>query len=317
MNKPINDLIFKELIKRGYSLDGKTRVWNIADSKLWYLTPEQAKAYLDLENSKDYSGRMFETEIHMLKEFMPEISEKVLNGSAVNIIDIGCGDGKKAVPVIEVLHKQVKLRYCPIDISGYMVNHAIQKIKKLNKGEVVEFKYNISDFDNLENVSSLLTDGEFRQNFFIFLGNTIGNFEMHEVMYEVVEAMDSREDFLLIGVALANGSQKELLKSYKHKFNDDFFRLMMYQLGFSPEDIEMDVRFQNSRIELFYNVKKNKTVSLGDKSINFIKGDQMLIGISHRYTEKELLDALSLYFKNCELFLNKDKSWALVLCKKS
>ena len=39
----INDLIFKELIKRGYSLEGKTRIWNIADSKLWYLTPEQAQ----------------------------------------------------------------------------------------------------------------------------------------------------------------------------------------------------------------------------------------------------------------------------------
>jgi len=39
----INDLIFKELIKRGYELEGKTRVWDVADSKLWYLTPEQAQ----------------------------------------------------------------------------------------------------------------------------------------------------------------------------------------------------------------------------------------------------------------------------------
>ena len=29
----INDLIIKELIKRGYSLEGNTRIWNIADSK--------------------------------------------------------------------------------------------------------------------------------------------------------------------------------------------------------------------------------------------------------------------------------------------
>ena len=49
----INDLIFKELIKRGYSLEGNTRVWNIADSKLWYLTPEQAQGYLDLDSDKD------------------------------------------------------------------------------------------------------------------------------------------------------------------------------------------------------------------------------------------------------------------------
>jgi len=38
-NSKINDLIFKELLKRGYSLEGNTRIWNLADSKLWYLTP--------------------------------------------------------------------------------------------------------------------------------------------------------------------------------------------------------------------------------------------------------------------------------------
>ena len=52
-SQKINDLIFRELIKRGYSLEGNTRIWNIADSKLWYLTPEQAKAYLDLEELKE------------------------------------------------------------------------------------------------------------------------------------------------------------------------------------------------------------------------------------------------------------------------
>jgi hypothetical protein len=52
----INDLIFKELIKRGYSLEGNTRIWNIADSKLWYLTPDQSQAYLDLERSQRYKN---------------------------------------------------------------------------------------------------------------------------------------------------------------------------------------------------------------------------------------------------------------------
>ena len=50
-SQKINDLIFRELVKRGYSLEGNTRIWNIADSKLWYLTPEQAQGFLDLEAS--------------------------------------------------------------------------------------------------------------------------------------------------------------------------------------------------------------------------------------------------------------------------
>ena len=52
----INDLIFKELIKRGYSLEGNTRIWNIADSKLWYLTPDLPLLLVkrNIENYKYY-----------------------------------------------------------------------------------------------------------------------------------------------------------------------------------------------------------------------------------------------------------------------
>jgi len=313
----INDLIFKELIKRGYSLRGNTRVWNIADSKLWYLTPQQAQAYLELENSKDYSKRMFETEIDMLKKFMPEISKKILHGSAVNMIDIGCGDGKKAVIPLEILHTKTKIRYCPIDISSYMVTKAIEKIKKINKGEVVEFKWNISDFDNLENVAYLLKDNEYRQNFLLFLGSTISNFEIHEVLYEIVEAMDENEDYLLIGVALSENNPEELVKSYKASgLNDKFLGLILLQIGFTREEIEADARYENSRLEWFYTLKKDKTLVFEDKKIHFYKGDQILVATSYRYNEADLKKVMNIYFEDFKFYFNKEKTWALILCKK-
>jgi uncharacterized SAM-dependent methyltransferase len=317
MTEKINDLIFKELIKRGYSLRGNTRVWNIADSKLWYLTPKQAKAYLDLENSKEYSKRMFETEIEMLKKNMPEITTKILHGSAINIIDIGCGDGKKAVVPLEVLYDKTKLRYCPIDISSYMVSQAIQKIKKMNKGEVVEFKWNISDFDNLENVASLLKDHEYRQNFLLFLGSTISNFEIHEVLYEIVEAMNDDEDHLLIGVALTEANPEELVKSYKASgLNDRFLGLILLQLGFTRDEIEADARYENSRLEWFYTVKREKELQFENKKVQFHKGDQILVAVSYRYSEEELRKVLNIYFDDFKFYFNKEKTWALVLCKK-
>ncbi len=316
MTEKINDLIFKELLKRGYSLRGNTRIWNIADSKLWYLTPMQAKAYLELEKSKDYNKEMFEKEINMLRKFMPEISSSVVHGSAVNVIDIGCGDGKKAVVPLEVLHDKTKLRYCPIDISSYMVTQAIQKIKKINKGEVVEFKWNISDFDNLENVASLLKDPEYRQNFLLFLGSTISNFEIHEVMYEIVEAMNGAEDYLLMGVALSNTPPSDLVKSYKTEFVDNFLSLILLQLGFEKKDIELDVRYENSRVELYYLIKKDKLIELEDKKIYFNKGDQILVSISYRYSEEELRKVLEIYFGEFKFYLSDDNTWALVLCKK-
>jgi len=312
----INDLIFKELIKRGYSLRGNTRVWNIADSKLWYLTPKQARAYLDLENSNDYNDQMFRTEIKMLEEFMPGISEKVLCGSAINVIDIGCGDGKKAVPTIEALHKSAKLRYCPIDISSYMVTRAIEKVGKMNKSDVVNFRWNISDFDNLENVAALLRDNEFRQNFLLFLGSTISNFEIHEVMYEIVEAMNSEQDYLLMGVALSNVDTKDLVKSYKMGYMRDFLSLTITGLGLSKDDVEFDVRYENSRIEMFFVVKNDKTLVFEDKKVNLYEGDQIVVAFSYRYNEEQLRKIMDIYFDEYKFYFNEDRSWVLALCKK-
>lgn len=312
----VNDLIFKEFIKRGYSLEGKTRVWNIADSKLWYLTPQQAQAYLDLEGSKDYNKAMFNTEIEMLKVFMKDISKEVINGDALNIIDIGCGDGKKAVPVINHLYDRVKVRYCPIDISGYMVQKAIEKIKKLNKGEVVEFKWNISDFDNLENVSSLLRDSEHRQNLFLFLGSTVSNFDFHEVMYEIAEAMDKGSDYLLMGVALTSAKVEDLVKSYYSPLVDNFLSKVLTEIGIRKEDIEMGVRYKNSRVEIYYTIKKDIKLTFGDQAIYFLKGDNVLVAISYRFNEKDLKKSMKMYFRDVTFYTNSDDSWALMLCKK-
>jgi uncharacterized SAM-dependent methyltransferase len=316
MAERINDLIFKELIKRGYSLSGNTRIWNIADSKLWYLTPEQAQGYLDLENSGGYKEMMFSAELKMLKKYMPEIAGKIWNGSAINIIDVGCGDGKKAVIPLEVLHKKTKVRYCPIDISSHMITQAIEEIKKLDKGEVVESKWNISDFDNLENISSLLRDSVFRQNLFIFLGDTISNFEIHEVLYEVVEAMDEDRDYLLIGLTLANTPPDELVKPYKQEALDKFLSLILTQLGFKKDEIEFDVRFENSRVEMFYTIKKDKSLEFSDKSVRFQKGDQILTAISYRHRINELEKILKIYFEEYKFYFNENKTRALILCKK-
>jgi len=225
----INDLIFKELIKRGYSLDGNTRIWNIADSKLWYLTPDQAQAFLDLESSKDYQKEIIQKEIDLINDNIKEIIDKV-GKENINIIDIGCGDGKKAVIFTEYLKGKMKIRYCPIDISSYMVEKAIEKIKNADVGEVVEFQWNISDFENMENISILLRQGAFQKNLFLLLGNTLGNFEINELLYEMRSSMKGG-DFLLIGNGLDNRNADEILKAYDNEHLDRMLIKTLTQIG--------------------------------------------------------------------------------------
>ena len=83
----VNDLIFKELIKRGYTLDGNTRVWNIADSKLWYLTPEQAQGFLDLDHDSAYKKETGQPAAkELLRENIKRLAENISTDS-INIID--------------------------------------------------------------------------------------------------------------------------------------------------------------------------------------------------------------------------------------
>ncbi len=313
-SKVINDLIFRELIKRGYSLEGNTRIWNIADSKLWYLTPEQAQAFLDLEDSKDYQKEIIQKEIDLIKEKMEDIM-KMIGNDPVNIIDLGCGDGKKVVIFLEKLKDRARVRYCPIDISSYMVEKAISRIGKLGIGEVVQFQWNISDFENMTNITSLLRQSHFKKNFILLLGNTLGNFEINELLYGIRGAMKDG-DVLLIGNGLDNRKPKEILKSYNTKEINHFWIQVLLQLGFEKKDIKFGSRFINSRVEVYYTILKEHVINFQGKEIIFNKGDQILTGVSYKYDKYDFRSFLNMYFAEVNMVTSEDKSYGLAICKK-
>jgi uncharacterized SAM-dependent methyltransferase len=310
----INDLIFRELIKRGYSLEGNTRIWNIADSKLWYLTPEQAQAFLDLESSEDYQKDVIQKEIDLINENIGEVTKKV-GKENLNIIDLGCGDGKKAVIFIEHFKEKNKLRYCPIDISSYMVEKAIKKVKETDVGEIVKFQWNISDFENIGNVSQLLRQGEFKKNLILLLGNTLGNFEINELLYEIRSSMKGG-DFLLIGNGLDNRKSEEILKAYNNEYLDKMLVKTLTQIGIKMEDLKYGARFKNSRVEMYYTLKKDHKISFLGKKVQFNTGDQVIVAVSYKYNKTDFISFLNLYFDDVMVSPSKDGSYALALCKK-
>lgn len=310
----INDLIFRELIKRGYSLEGNTRIWNIADSKLWYLTPKQAQSYLDLEDEEEYKKTVTQQEVDLINDNTEEILEK-LGNEPMNIIDIGCGDGRKASLLIKKF-KGTKIRYCPIDISSYMVNKAIEAVKESNTvEEVVEFQWNISDFENITNISTLLRQGEYKKNVFLLLGNTLGNFEINELLYEIRSSMKGG-DFLLIGNGLDHKKPEEILKSYNSEHFNKFSIHPLLQLGLKKENLEFGVRFKNSRIESFYTIKEAVEISFLGRSVKFEVGDQVIVIVSYKYNKEDFISFLNLYFDDVMAKISKDGSYALALCKK-
>jgi len=245
---------------------------------------------------------------------MKEILSKI-GKSPLNIIDLGCGDGKKAVIFIEHLKGKVRLKYFPIDISGYMVDKALERIRKLDAGEVVQLQWNISDFENLPNIASLLKMSGFKKNLILLLGNTLGNFEIHELLYQVRNSM-SDGDFLLIGNGLDTRHPDEILKSYNTPEVNDFMMHIPTQIGLEKDDLIFGTRFRNSRVEIYYTINKDKKVEFQNKVVNFNRGDQILVSISYKYDKHDFMSYLKMYFGDVEIFVSKDNSYSLILCKK-
>lgn len=315
----VNDLIFKELIKRGYSLEGKTRIWNIADSKLWYLTPGQAQGYLDLDADNSYKKNTGQFQAEDLIKNNINLILDIVRGSPINIVDLGCGDGEKAADLVKEIKRKkpkLKLRYCPIDISGYMVGKAIETFSNLKVDEIIEFQYNISDFENLENVTPLLRKGKYKKNLILLLGNTLGNFEINDLLYAVKGSM-RKGDVFLVDIAVDDNKNEERAEAYrKNKRVNEWLIHIPLQLGLSENDVELGVRFRNSRIEVYYTIKEDKKVTFQDKTVYFNKGDNIIIVVAYKHDKDDLKTYLNMYFDSVNVRISKEGAKALAICEK-
>ena len=123
-------------------------------------------------------------------------------------------------------------------------------------------------------------------------------------------------EVLLIGNGLNNANVEDIVKSYNSSDVYNFLIHLLTQLGFEAGDLDFGVRFENSRVELFYTVKDNVKISFLGKNVYFNKGDQIIVSVSYKYDKDEFKSLLNLYFDDVDVFTSKDESYALALCKK-
>lgn len=314
--KEINEIVFRELIKRGYSVKGKSRFWNIADSKLWYLTPEQGKAYLNMENSERMQKSFSKVELSLMEKNISEVRDSIQDTS-INVIDLGCGSGKKAATFIKLLNekKQFKVRYCPVDINPDFVSSAIETVRKENPDEVIKMQWVVSDFENIESISKLLRYKEYQKNVFLLLGNTLENLELHDTLYHIRRAMLDG-DILIIGDGLDSVDKDELFHIYSSEKIQAFLDHIPFELGFDKDDVKMIIEFNNSRVEISYEIKKAKTISAAGGEISFEVGDRILVFFSYKYSKDDMISFMRMYFDDVVFFTDEKKSYALIVCKK-
>lgn len=309
----ISDLTFKELLKRGFRMDGETRVWDLADSKLWYLSDSQSEGFLELTRTARYQASVVDKEIQLLRSTMDVILDS-LPSRHCNVIDLGCGDGIKASLFLSELAGDAKVRYCPIDISSYMVSAAASTVRQLNTAEVVELKWNVSDFDNLTNITPLFRENGYSSHLMLLLGNTLGNFPAQDILPSIQQSMDD-SDVLVVGNGLENKGA-DWTAGYKGPVIDNWLRKVIKKIGLTDEDVKYDVRYRNQKVEMVYVLQNNTSVRHLDREVSFKKGDVIVVAESYKYSLEEFEKLFTDLFEHVQIQTNSDDTYAVAICKK-
>jgi len=310
----VNEIIFKELIKRGYSIRGGTRVWDISDSKLWFLTPELSKGFVKVRGELPiYKRHIIEPELNLLKENAKKISE-MAGPEKFNLIDMGCGTGGRADILIKNMPSGVKLKYCPVAMNSYFIDSSIEKIKSLSD-KVVSVKSFISDFSDFDDMIGVVKGGEFQRNVVMMLGSRISHYEINEILFRLSSGM-FKGDILVVGNGIRSGEKRFVeLDKYKSPLFNEWFINIMRGLGFKDEDVEYDARFENYRVEGFYRIKNDKTIDHKGRKIQFRKGDEVVVAVQYKFFENELKDFFKMYFCDVEV-VKSESEYALFICTK-
>ena len=260
MKTKLNELILNEFVKNGYANRDGVRVWDISDRRFLYFTKDLAKGFLKLRKFKPYKKQVLNREVKLIKRLMGEVSNG-LNNESFNLIDVFCGDGKKASAFIKSLDNNSNVKYCPVNVGSYLVDLAVKNVKRKKFKNIKDIKSCVCYCDSYDfaKFANSVRDKKYKRNVFLILGSVLASYQINDYLYGLSHNM-KKGDYVIIGNGIRVGQRLVSLEKYKNKIWDAWFFNLMKEIGFEKGDLEYDVRFGNSRIEMFYRVKNQKKI---------------------------------------------------------
>lgn len=307
----VNKELFKSLMKTGFSVNSGKKTWDISERRFLYMTPDLANGFLEIRKFPAYKKEVVDREIALIRAYSKTLSEEIGEGP-INLIDIYCGDGKKAIEFVKSI-KAKNIVYYPTNVSNYLTDIASKNMKD-ELG--IQSKTIISDGYGhiLKGEIEKIRNEKPAKNIILLLGSVLGSYEINDYLFELRSVM--REgDILIIGNGVREGERLVNLEMYKHPIWNNWFIHLMKELGFKEDEVEYDARFNEVRVEGFYRINGDKKISVNGEKIEFKKGDEILAAILYKYYPEELEKFCKMYFNEVLLTLDSDKGYALVICK--
>ena len=306
---------FEELIKKGYvqRSDGR-KIWDIANRSLLYMTKDLAEAFLRLQSHPRYKATIVNIEMELLEKVAKDFLFKA-GSEPFNLIDISCGNGKKAASLMSLLQDKVDINYLPVSSGSYLVNVALENVRKENFQNVKDAGGMVANLDDFQDLFKNARSSGYMRNVILLLGSVLASYDLHEYLFNLTLKM-SHGDSLIIGNAIRTGDRFSNIENYKHPLFPEWFGCLMSEMGFEDGQIEYDARFENGRVECFYTLKENVVLDFEGQRFEFKKGDEVIVAVLYKYYEQELLKFCKMYFREVELLKDRDGEQAIVVCKK-
>ena len=311
----LKQALFKELIKQGPSEENGKRIWNVAIRELLYINEEQAKSFLKLRSHPRYAETIVNKELDLMNSNKDFITEQI-SGGPFNLIDIASGDGTKAKFFLNLFDcADFKIRYCPVNVSEYLVNLSIENLKNSKFKCVKDFQPRVGSFNSLEEFSSDLKTGDYQRNVYLLMGSVLASFDINEYLFKLSDSM-LKGDCLIIGNGIRKGERLVNIDAYKHPSFSGWFIHLMRSLGFKDDEVEYDARFNEMRVEGYYKIKVDKEIEMNGRSVKLKAGDEILVAVLYKFFEEELKKFCEMYFSEVNLFKDREDEYALVVCRK-
>ncbi len=262
------------------------------------------------------------TENTLLSQYAVDIIKKT---KPEQILELGSGYSVKTRRLFDACqHISHNCTYAPFDVCEEAL---VESAKKLSKEyQWLNLKPLLGDYNaGLGNLP--VANGS---HLYLFLGSTIGNFELHEAndFIEELYKVMRKGDNLLIGVDRVKESEV-LHAAYNDaqgitaEFNLNVLRVLNRELNanFNIEEFSHSATFNThkERIEMRLVSKSDQEVIINDldRSIRFNQDEEILTEISQKYTYKGIEEMLSAAnFSITEHFEDENAYFSLVLASK-
>lgn len=274
------------------------------------------KKWINIAKMSRKSGGVEKIENELLTKNLQYIFKELEdnNVNEFNIVDLGCGDGKPIESIFIYLKendffKRYKITYIPVDISQNMLDHAT---KYISEKFDVKIKPTLIDFEKGSFPEILISsDNKKTFNYCFFLGNTLGNFsDTGRILSNFKDSMFST-DFLIVGNELSNlHAINKIVEYYKDKSVYELVINTLKHYGYEDSEGSYNVRWNSNKkqIEGYLILKKDIEFNIANTIINFEKNEEILLFISKKYVEEDLIKIFNEIGFRIHLFTtNKEK----------